>query len=214
MPPITLQPPAWREVPEYCAGCGYALEGLPSPGSCPECGLRFDEQTLVMIGIPRRGSTTSPARRMLWGVVLVGGVVWLNCLGFVVFEPMVFLVLGLGWLIGLIALLATGKRERSATQPLIFAAGGFGLASDAQTEAGRTLRPWSEVNAYRFTRIGANWYRLQLGRADHAPAGEAVDKLDAVKFEAGVRCSDQDADRVRETLAHHLQHNPLNAPTQ
>lgn len=205
MPPITLQPPEWREVPEFCAGCGYALQGLASPGSCPECGLRFDEQTLVMIGIPRRGSTTSPMRRVLWGVVLVGGVVWLNGLGFMAFEPTVFLVLGLGWLIGLIALLATGKRERSATQPLIFSAGGFGLASDAQTDAGRTLQTWAEVDGYRFTRLGAKWYRLQLGHEAPHRRDDPSAALRTVTFEAGVRCSDEDADRVRETLTHHLQ---------
>ncbi|MEM1027419.1 MAG: hypothetical protein AAGJ38_04990 [Planctomycetota bacterium] len=208
MPPIKLQDPEWHTLPEFCASCGYSLIGLNTPGTCPECGLAFDEHTLVMIGIPRRGSTTSPLRRLAWGIVIGAGVLWLNCIGFVAFEPMIFLVLGLGWLVGLIALLATGKRERSATQPLIFTAGGFGLASDAQTQAGRTLQPWSDVNNFRLTRIGAQWFRLQIGLSHPTDPGWGLglghSKLSTVKFEAGVRCNDEHADRVCETLTHHL----------
>lgn len=211
MPPIKLQPPKWRNVPDYCASCGYSLSGLSSPGSCPECGFLFDEHTLIMIGIPRRGSSTSPRRRVAWAVVLSAGVLWLNCWGLMGLEPAMFLALGLGWLVGLIALLATGKRERSVTQPLIFAAGGFGLASDADTDAGRTLQRWSAVNAYRFERIGASWYRVQLGRDRHTSDPSVPRALRAVKFEAGVRCADEDADRVRVTLAHHLHAQTYNA---
>jgi len=205
MAPIKLKPPEWREVPEHCANCGYSLEGLSSPGTCPECGFRFDAHTLVMIGIPRRGRTASPMRRTAWGVVLGVAVVWLHCLGFATFEPTVFFAVGVGWLIGLIALLATGKRERSVTQPIIFAAGGFGLASDADTETGRTLLPWSAVNGYTFDRIGANWYRLQLGQLRAPVLNQAAAGWQSVKFEAGVRCADELADRVRDTLAHHIE---------
>lgn len=199
-------------MPEHCAACGYSLSGLGTPGSCPECGLPYDDQTLVMIGMPRRGSTLTPMRRFLWGVVIAVGVLWMNCIGFITIEPMIFMIAGVGWLIGLIALLATGKRERSATQPIIFTAGGFGLASDADTDAGRTLQPWSDVNLFRFERVGANWYRIKLLWSDAPDSDHGRIKSRSVKFEAGVRCGDEDADRVRATLTHHLRQQSETPP--
>lgn len=32
-----------------CPKCNYALNGLPSPHTCPECGLEFDNDTHVLI---------------------------------------------------------------------------------------------------------------------------------------------------------------------
>ena len=33
-----------------CPGCGYALEGLASEGSCPECGGHYDQSEVVLHG--------------------------------------------------------------------------------------------------------------------------------------------------------------------
>lgn len=48
---------------ECCPRCGYSLRGLPADHACPECGLRYDERSLLF-------------RRRL------SGRVWLNLLGF------------------------------------------------------------------------------------------------------------------------------------
>ncbi|MBB6428903.1 hypothetical protein [Algisphaera agarilytica] len=131
---------------------------------------------------------------------------WLNCIGFFVIDPTIFGIVGVGWIIGLIAMLSTGKRERSATQPLIFTAGGFGIASDETTDASRTLQSWSEVNCFNLTRIGAKWYRLRIGNAKDPERIHTDGQLRSVKFEAGVRCDDDQANRVRDTITHHLRH--------
>lgn len=45
-----------------CPRCGYSLRGLPVPGSCPECGLHYDNDVLsAPIRVPRLG----------WALVLV-----------------------------------------------------------------------------------------------------------------------------------------------
>lgn len=207
MATIKLRPPEWQEAPEFCVGCGYALRGLESPGVCPECGTAFDRHTMTLVGIPRRGSATSPARRVAWGLVLAAGVVWVQCLGFAFLEPTAFLAVGAAWLAGLIALFLTGKRERSPTQPIIFTAGGFGLASDEQTDAGSTLIPWDQVSGFELKRVGAAWYRLRLGRAA-APNPEGVaGRVVSARFDAGVQIRAEDEARVRATLEHHLAQN-------
>jgi len=203
MASLKLRPPEWQRVPEYCPGCSYALTGLSPPGTCPECGLAFDEHTLVMIGIPRRGSSTSPIRRVLWGVVIAVGAVWSNLVGFLlIFEPAMLLLTGVLWIGGAIALLATGKkRERSATQPIIFTSGGFGLASDEHTDAGAVFSSWENVNGFNLKRLGPNWYRLQLGKSPFPnPTVFEVD-LASVKFQAGVCCTEEQAHRVRPLAA-------------
>lgn len=39
-----------------CPMCDYPLTGLPAAHACPECGFRYDENTRVWVGEPRRFS--------------------------------------------------------------------------------------------------------------------------------------------------------------
>jgi hypothetical protein len=34
----------------HCMRCGYSLESLPAEGICPECGISFDQHTVVLYG--------------------------------------------------------------------------------------------------------------------------------------------------------------------
>jgi hypothetical protein len=42
MPPTSQLERELAQLPPMCARCGYVLNGLASPGECPECGRRFD----------------------------------------------------------------------------------------------------------------------------------------------------------------------------
>lgn len=46
---------------EFCPACSYLLRGLPIPGRCPECGFKFDADTLVAKPPP----TWTPSLRRL-----------------------------------------------------------------------------------------------------------------------------------------------------
>jgi hypothetical protein len=70
-----------------CAVCAYDLRGLPASGTCPECGSRYDSQTLVLLGWP--GRTRNPvacnpdhARRGLvfWSImgICICGALFMN----------------------------------------------------------------------------------------------------------------------------------------
>lgn len=206
MATIKLVRPEWVDVPEYCPGCSYALQGLSTPGRCPECGLPFDDQTMTVIGIPRRSATISPWRRVAWIVLFVTGYVGSQLFVLLVAAPLLLLAFVILWVTGLIYMLKTSKRERSATQPIIFSAGGFGIASDDDYEAGNALVNWTEVNTYRLKRISHRWYHLKLGKTMAYDPLDHSAKLGNVKFEMGFACTEEDEPFVRETLQHHLDH--------
>lgn len=53
---------------ESCPACSYLLRGLPIPGRCPECGFKFDADTLVAKPPP----TWTPAlRRLVFAIFIV-----------------------------------------------------------------------------------------------------------------------------------------------
>lgn len=41
--------PKWLSSQNACAGCAYDLAGLPDDGVCPECGLHYSTNTLILI---------------------------------------------------------------------------------------------------------------------------------------------------------------------
>jgi hypothetical protein len=56
-----------------CPACGYALEGLASEGTCPECGTGYDQRTIVLHGWSSP-SQLDVATGRPWVVVLVTAV--------------------------------------------------------------------------------------------------------------------------------------------
>ena len=57
--------------PTRCMRCGYALDGLADTGICPECGLEYDQSTIVLYG-EARGNTSTPATGSRGGILRYG----------------------------------------------------------------------------------------------------------------------------------------------
>lgn len=157
-----------------CPRCGYSLQGLGDSGNCPECGLDFDPQTIVIKGIPRAISTTPLHRKILWLIVI----------GIGTFMPQLFLTItvspsqsfniivssiGCAWVAIIVYLLMTGKRERSGTESFIFSSAGFGIASHlhSDTPGQTTLNEWQQVRTYQIDRLGSRWHRFRIAESYH-----------------------------------------------
>lgn len=54
---------------ELCAACGYALQGLPAAGTCPECGRAYSDDVIVIYGYARGNhatASTARPRSLIW----------------------------------------------------------------------------------------------------------------------------------------------------
>ena len=81
---------AWNPVSlDQCPDCGYLLTGLPEQGICPECGLAYGPDLLVLYGWERK---SKPVLLALIGTVFVtmGAGWWLTsvALGFMLEFPL------------------------------------------------------------------------------------------------------------------------------
>jgi len=185
-----LPDPEWIQTLPSCPGCGYNLTGLIVPGQCPECGFAVDDKTMVLSGVVKADATQSAGRRVLW--VLVFTAAFLMAYGWPFFILMRWFGCGffLLWLGTLIGLLATSKRSRAGKMKVIIATGGFYVIDDLHSpqHEGRAVS-WDHVARMQFDRISPVWYKVQLWSANN-------NKL----LEAGVRCTDELAPLVQDTI--------------
>jgi hypothetical protein len=69
-----------------CMRCGYALDGLGDVGTCPECGLDYDQSMVVLYG-EARGNTATAATGSIAAILLeVFGVTVYLLLGWMDFR--------------------------------------------------------------------------------------------------------------------------------
>lgn len=194
-----LPDPWLTETPELCLVCGYALRGLAAPGVCPECGLPFDKQQLVIAGVPNRKAGGSATRRVLWVALFTGFIVevytWPLQVYLLTWEvPLVILALLLG---AFVALLMTGPRERRGVERFFVTRAGIArlpLKVPPGSKPDSRLVPWVRADTLELRRVSPVWRRVRIGRV--GPKG----KLGQVVFDAGIRCRDEDEAMVERTV--------------
>lgn len=213
-----LPDPAWQAAPKACVGCGYPLADLAGRSVCPECGTSYEASTIVLYGVPRGGTASSPARRALWIIVAIFNI-FLIQFWFLVIQVsgVFFLLCFIVGMAGLIAMIVTSKRERRGVERYVIGTTHvFRAMSDlgkdaAKSAAGRdgddagarsldaVAIPFTPTTGFRLDRVSAFWYRLRLGTL--TPAGT----LEQVVLDTGVRCRDQDAQPLRQALRDRVQ---------
>lgn len=178
---------------QTCPKCQYSLRGLPNAGRCPECGFTYDDETFMLYGIVRGMAKTSGGRKAAWIFVGAAGSFAPACVAPVLFAPGGAVWLGLGgliWLIVLIYLLATSKKDQPH-QPLLFARGGFGTCAGANpSDDAVRLVGWEMVDAVELNRVSPTWRRLRIGTRGRRG------QLSNVKLDAGISADEDNARRV------------------
>jgi hypothetical protein len=205
-----LPNPAWLASTAICVGCDYKLEGLAAAGLCPECGAPFDAATLILYGVPRTSTASSPLRRLLWIIVVTTFIVtislWPVLLRISGYLLLVTLIATVG---GVIVLIAGSRRERSGIEKIVISQSHLvRVASDLRSTKSSGAEqanpdpiriPWAGVSGFRLDRISSVWYRLRIGES--SPVGV----LERVQLDAGVRCPDAQVQELRMVLSERIQ---------
>lgn len=200
-----LPDPTWTEAAELCVGCGYCLRGLTPPNRCPECGVPFEGQQLLLYGVPHRAASRSNFRTLCW-IGLGAAVVLYSQFWPVLFMalPWYFALAGAGLLvIGLTVMIGTSRRELGGAERFVISPAGIARLPLSDPRDGQpldtTLIPWGDADGVLLNRVSAFWRRLQIGVWDGAG------KLSNLVFEAGVRCPDAAAEEVLRVIRGYLE---------
>lgn len=130
--------PRWLTSQNTCGGCGYDLAGLPEGGLCPECGLPYAPNALVLPATKptiRTEQTRTPiARLRRYAIALYIVLVALLMQGFIIFIFMYGFIAGL---IVLAAVVAAGIGLYMTGKP----ADRYGKCELHITSQGVTIRP-------------------------------------------------------------------------
>jgi len=181
----------------HCMGCGYALQGLPDVGKCPECGQTYDQETVVLHGWAR-GSHAN------LGNASPRVVAWM-------FVPQVILILlifpnllrqGSGGLFFLAPLLTAGfmlwRRWTNPLPTLIqvhLSNEGCVQWDNPRAQRGKSMAAWDKVNRVDIQRLAEGRYRLKIGRRRNWIGFEPTLRVDAE-----IQCTDEQADALRRRI--------------
>lgn len=192
-----LPDPDWRDTPGTCVRCNYDLRDMPAPGRCPECGWEFDAKCLSICGLAARAA--GPLwRRVVWGVTLVGFVLFAYTWPlFLMMGWVVLVVVAAGFAGTMVYMLSTSRRERRGTERFLFSRSGIARASTSTSDDGMqeeaAVIAWQRPVKIELKPVGPFWANLTIWfyEAEAQPT-EA--------FRAGVRCPRERLDEVRGTL--------------
>ncbi|MCP4591218.1 MAG: hypothetical protein GY842_10760 [bacterium] len=130
---------------ECCPRCGYALEGLPVEHRCPECGLAYDQDTLII-----RQAAFTPVIAVVMGLAFVALVV----IEFTETGQDAFLE-GLGFGAFGVAMLAFGLRSLGRRNTAVLSHQGIEFSGcDSLLGSGRLPRSvrWADIDRIEVSR--------------------------------------------------------------
>lgn len=197
-----LPDPQFTAQESGCLACAYPLTGLGAAGSCPECGAAYGGDVVVLHGVPGRVSAGPLWRRLVWVAITVVAVLFSQLFVVLLISPATRVVAGVLFLAlagGVIAMLATSRRERAGSERMIFTQAGIRQmpmrGHDTSPDRVEAFMEWGLANAVELRRVSPFWRRVRIGYVS-APGRRMT-----LIFDAGVRCPDDAAPRVEALLA-------------
>jgi hypothetical protein len=145
-----------------CTRCGYALQGLPSRGRCPECGREYSPDVLVLYGRGRGGkkTLTAPgALMMLLYALAIAAFIATDQIFDRKYASMLHPTLAVLIFGGFICRRYMLRKQMPAESQLHLSSAGFGFR-DGLGDV--TMTSWQAADRVLIRAIPLNLYRLQV----------------------------------------------------
>jgi hypothetical protein len=145
-----------------CTRCGYALEGLPPIGRCPECGLAYSPNRIVIFGRAQGRNKTFDGRfsllTFIYFVLITAYLVADHAIGRRYSDT---IQIALATLIfgGAIWRRHLARRDMPAESQVHLSPNGYGFR-DGLGDV--TIEPWQPANHVRIRALLRDSYRLQI----------------------------------------------------
>ncbi len=185
------------ERPEDCLGCGYSLEGIPAPGSCPECGLPFEHglSGLQIAGVAKKSA--GPAwRRAVWIVIAIVAFLYGNLIAILfINSPIIALVILAALIAGVVGMALTSPSKKGVgSEFFTFVQGGFSRWPVGADPSVREFRSWDGVNpGVTLKPVSRVWASMSVVQFDERGKREVL-------LSGGFRCQQIDLQMVGEAL--------------
>ena len=183
--------------PEACLGCGYPLDGIPAPGSCPECGMEFYDRFsgLQIAGVAKKSG--GPAwRRAVWIVIAIISFLYFNVIGVLIFTlPWMALVIFLAIVAGVLAMIFSSPNKKGAgSEYFTFVRSGFSRWPTGTENAAREFRAWDGVKPGVMVKpVSRVWASMKLVHFDERGKREVL-------LSGGFRCRTEQIPVVEQAI--------------
>lgn len=148
--------------------CGYALEGIPAPGVCPECGMGFGAGACVIefAGVARRSG--GPLwRRVVWIVLAIVSMIFFQVLGLLIINEQHWVaIVGFAAIIsGVVGMAMSGKQQKkTGVEIFSITPDGFGRRECRGPEEHTEFVRWDEGHpVIKIDRVSRVWARIKIG---------------------------------------------------
>ena len=187
--------------------CGYALEGIPAPGVCPECGMGFGAGACVIefAGVARR-SGGPRWRRIVWILLAIVSILFFQVIGLLIINEQHWVALvGFAAIVaGVVGMAVSGKQQKkTGVEIFSITSDGIGRREFRGHEENTEFIRWDGGRpVIKLDRVSRVWARVKIGV-------RGSDGKQNLLLDAGFRCPAEDLEVLHALISRQIRNESL-----